>query len=77
MPPAITQKRTNLRDLALFCKQHERLLYLYKRTLSCSRKRGQFLSKIRLKKGVIKDISRQRDILIQLDDQTEIWLNNW
>ncbi|KXT84855.1 bifunctional biotin--[acetyl-CoA-carboxylase] ligase/biotin operon repressor BirA [Streptococcus oralis] len=54
----------------------EELLYLYKKHSLVLGREVSFIQEQTEKKGVAKDISAQGQLLIQLDNQTEIWLNS-
>lgn len=54
----------------------EELLYLYKEHSLVLGREVSFIQDQTEKKGVAKDISDKGQLLIQLDDQTEIWLNS-
>ena len=54
----------------------EELLYLYKEHSLVLGREVSFIQDQTKKKGVAKDISNKGQLLIQLDDQTEIWLNS-
>ena len=54
----------------------EELLYLYKEHSLVLGREVSFIQEQTEKKGVAKDISDKGQLLIQLDDQTEIWLNS-
>lgn len=54
----------------------EELLYLYKEHSLVLGREVSFIQDRTEKKGVAKDISDKGQLLIQLDDQTEIWLNS-
>ena len=54
----------------------EELLYLYKEHSLVLGREVSFIQDQTKKKGVAKDISDKGQLLIQLDDQTEIWLNS-
>ena len=54
----------------------EELLYLYKEHSLVLGREVSFIQDQTEKKGVAKDISDKGQLLIQFDDQTEIWLNS-
>ena len=54
----------------------EELLYLYKEHSLVLGREVSFIQDRTEKKGVAKDISDKGQLLIQLDDQTEIWLHS-
>ncbi|MGX7073401.1 bifunctional biotin--[acetyl-CoA-carboxylase] ligase/biotin operon repressor BirA [Falseniella ignava] len=54
----------------------EELLYLYKKHSLVLGRVVSFIQDQTEKKGVAKDISDKGQLLIQLNDQTEIWLNS-
>ena len=54
----------------------EELLYLYKEHSLVLGREVSFIQEQTEKKGVAKDISDKGQLLIQLDDQTEIWLHS-
>ena len=54
----------------------EELLYLYKEHSLVLGREVSFIQDQTEKKGVAKDISDKGQLLIQLDDQTEIWLHS-
>ena len=54
----------------------EELLYLYKEHSLVLGREVSFIQEQTEKKGIAKDISDKGQLLIQLDDQTEIWLNS-
>ncbi len=54
----------------------EELLYLYKEHSLVLGRKVSFIQEQTEKKGVAKDISDKGQLLIQFDDQTEIWLNS-
>ena len=54
----------------------EELLYLYKEHSLVLGREVSFIQEQTEKKGIAKDISDKGQLLIQFDDQTEIWLNS-
>lgn len=78
MPPAPITRNELISEIwrCFYQTAPEELLYLYKEhSLVLGREVG-FIQEQTEKKGIAKDISDKGQLLIQLDDQTEIWLHS-
>ena len=78
IPPAPITRNELISEIWRFFYQTapEELLYLYKEHSLVLGREVSFIQDQTKKKGVAKDISDKGQLLIQLDDQTEIWLNS-
>ena len=78
MPPAPITRNELISEIwrCFYQTAPEELLYLYKEHSLVLGREVSFIQDQTKKKGVAKDISDQGQLLIQLDDQTEIWLNS-
>lgn len=78
MPPAPISRNELISEIwnCFYQTAPEELLYLYKEHSLVLGREVSFIQDQTEKKGVAKDISDKGQLLIQLDDQTEIWLNS-
>ena len=78
MPPAPITRNELISEIwrCFYQTASEELLYLYKEHSLVLGRKVSFIQDQTKKKGVAKDISDKGQLLIQLDDQTEIWLNS-
>ena len=78
MPPAPITRNELISEIwrCFYQTAPEELLYLYKEHSLVLGREVSFIQDQTKKKGVAKDISDKGQLLIQLDDQTEIWLNS-
>ncbi|MBZ2084173.1 bifunctional biotin--[acetyl-CoA-carboxylase] ligase/biotin operon repressor BirA [Streptococcus oralis subsp. tigurinus] len=78
MPPAPITRNELISEIwcCFYQTAPEELLYLYKEHSLVLGREVSFIQDQTEKKGVAKDISDKGQLLIQLDDQTEIWLNS-
>ena len=78
MPPAPITRNELISEIwrCFYQTAPEELLYLYKEHSLVLGREVSFIQEQTEKKGVAKDISDKGQLLIQLDDQTEIWLNS-
>lgn len=78
MPPAPITRNELISEIwrCFYQTASEELLYLYKEHSLVLGREVSFIQDQTKKKGVAKDISDKGQLLIQLDDQTEIWLNS-
>ena len=78
IPPAPITRNELISEIWRFFYQTapEELLYLYKEHSLVLGREVSFIQDQTEKKGVAKDISDKGQLLIQLDDQTEIWLHS-
>ncbi len=78
MPPAPITRNELISEIwrCFYQTALEELLYLYKEHSLVLGREVSFIQDQTKKKGVAKDISDKGQLLIQLDDQTEIWLNS-
>jgi len=78
MPPAPITRNELISEIwrCFYQTALEELLYLYKKHSLVLGREVSFIQDQTKKKGVAKDISDKGQLLIQLDDQTEIWLNS-
>lgn len=78
MPPAPITRNELISEIwrCFYQTAPEELLYLYKEHSLVLGREVSFIHDQTKKKGVAKDISDKGQLLIQLDDQTEIWLNS-
>ena len=78
MPPAPITRNELISEIwrCFYQTAPEELLYLYKEHSLVLGREVSFIQDQTKKKGVAKDISAKGQLLIQLDDQTEIWLNS-
>ena len=78
MPPAPITRNELISEIwrCFYQTAPEELLYLYKEHSLVLGREVSFIQGQTKKKGVAKDISDKGQLLIQLDDQTEIWLNS-
>ena len=78
MPPAPITRNELISEIwrCFYQTAPEELLYLYKEHSLVLGREVSFIQDRTEKKGVAKDISDKGQLLIQLDDQTEIWLNS-
>lgn len=78
MPPAPITRNELISEIwrCFYQTAPEDLLYLYKEHSLVLGREVSFIQDQTKKKGVAKDISDKGQLLIQLDDQTEIWLNS-
>lgn len=78
MPPAPITRNELISEIwrCFYQTAPEELLYIYKEHSLVLGREVSFIQDQTKKKGVAKDISDKGQLLIQLDDQTEIWLNS-
>ena len=78
MPPAPITRNELISEIwrCFYQTAPEELLYLYKKHSLVLGRVVSFIQDQTEKKGVAKGISDKGQLLIQLDDQTEIWLNS-
>ena len=78
MPPAPITRNELISEIwrCFYQTAPEELLYLYKEHSLVLGREVSFIQDQTKKKGVVKDITDKGQLLIQLDDQTEIWLNS-
>ena len=78
MPPAPITRNELISEIwrCFYQTAPEELLYLYKEHSLVLGRKVSFIQEQTEKKGVAKDISDKGQLLIQLDDQTEIWLHS-
>ena len=78
MPPAPITRNELISEIwrCFYQTAPEELLYLYKEHSLVLGREVSFIQDQTEKKGVAKDISDKGQLLIQLDDQTEIWLHS-
>ena len=78
MPPAPITRNELISEIwrCFYQTAPEELLYLYKEHSLVLGREVSFIQDQTKKKGVAKGISDKGQLLIQLDDQTEIWLNS-
>ena len=78
MPPAPITRNELISEIwrCFYQTAPEELLYLYKEHSLVLGREVSFIQEQTEKKGIAKDISDKGQLLIQLDDQTEIWLNS-
>ena len=78
MPPAPITRNELISEIwrCFYQTAPEELLYLYKKHSLVLGRVVSFIQDQTEKKGVAKDISDKGQLLIQLNDQTEIWLNS-
>ena len=78
MPPAPITRNELISEIwrCFYQTAPEELLYLYKEHSLVLGREVSFIQDQTKKKGVAKDISNKGQLLIQLDDQTEIWLHS-
>ena len=78
MPPAPITRNELISEIwrCFYQTAPEELLHLYKEHSLVLGREVSFIQDQTKKKGVAKDISDKGQLLIQLDDQTEIWLNS-
>ena len=78
MPPAPITRNELISEIwrCFYQTAPEELLYLYKEHSLVLGREVSFIQDQTKKKGVAKDISDKGQLLIQLDDQTEIWLHS-
>lgn len=78
MPPAPITRNELISEIwrCFYQTAPEELLYLYKEHSLVLGREVSFIQDQTKKKGVAKDISDKGQLLIQLDEQTEIWLNS-
>ena len=78
MPPAPITRNELISEIwrCFYQTAPEELLYIYKEHSLVLGREVSFIQEQIEKKGVAKDISNKGQLLIQLDDQTEIWLNS-
>lgn len=78
MPPAPITRNELISEIWRYFYQTapEELLYLYKEHSLVLGREVSFIQEQTEKKGIAKDISDKGQLLIQLDDQTEIWLHS-
>ena len=78
MPPAPITRNELISEIwrCFYQTAPEELLYLYKEHSLVLGREVSFIQEQTEKKGVAKDISDKGQLLIQLDDQTEIWLHS-
>ena len=78
MPPAPITRNELISEIwrCFYQTAPEELLYIYKEHSLVLGREVSFIQEQIEKKGVDKDISNKGQLLIQLDDQTEIWLNS-
>ena len=78
MPPAPITRNELISEIwrCFYQTAPEELLYRYKEHSLVLGREVSFIQDQTKKKGVAKDISDKGQLLIQLDDQTEIWLNS-
>ena len=78
MPPAPITRNELISEIwrCFYQTAPEELLYLYKEHSLVLGREVSFIQEQTEKKGIAKDISDKGQLLIQLDDQTEIWLHS-